>query len=269
MAPAASTDTPKRLLADIRSDLAEVDRICIDWEDGAPPDERESVDGLIERAFQSSLVLMETLGKSDTRDLLLDYLEDAQKNFSETEYSVNAMERYSVWSYRLGQILNAVEKVQFQLTSIIEEPLDLIVRVIERFPDVERALQIRREGRQTLTVKDEYDVQDLLRSLLYIFFDDISPEEPGAKFAGSSTRVDLLLRKEKIVVEIKKTRSSTTARALGKELKIDIVDYKQREDCDALVIMIHDREGRLPNPVGFVNDLMKVESGFRVVVRIV
>ena len=59
------------------------------------------------------------------------------------------------------------------------------------------SLQQRRESRSTLTVKDEYDVQDLLRSLLFLHFKDVRPEEPGPSFAGSSTRADLFLKKRK------------------------------------------------------------------------
>ena len=55
-------------------------------------------------------------------------------------------------------------------------------------------------------IKDEYDVQDLLNALLRLNFDDVRPEEYTPSYAGSSTRVDFLLKKEKIVIEVKKTR---------------------------------------------------------------
>jgi len=133
--------------------------------------------------------------------------------------------------------------------------------------NVERALQHRHDSRKTLRVTDEYDLQDLLRSLLAIHFDDVSAEEPGPKFAGSSNRVDLVLRKEGIAIEIKKMRSSLSEAELGRALKLDIVDYRQR-DFDALVIVIDVRKGRLKNGKGFVRDLRKVEKGFYVELRI-
>jgi len=252
-------------LTEIRSELAEVDKICIDWTGrGSNSEESERVGALIELAFENSLVLMETIGRPETRSRISELFDRARKNLTHTKYSVNASEVYSVWSWRLSSILDAVEKVQFQLAKDVEEPLDLVLGMLNRLLRVEQALQHRHDSRTTLTIQDEYDIQYLLRSILFLHFDDISPEDPGHKFAGSSTRVDLLLRKERIVIEIKKTRPSMTEGDLGKQLKLDIVDYKQRTNCDALVIAIDDRAGRLKNPKGFADDLMKVEEGFRV-----
>ena len=259
---------PVKLLTEIRRDLAEVDQICIEWEGGVDPEQRERVEFLMERAFESSLVLMEAIGRSDTRSRILALFEEGRKHLSKTKYAINAGEVYSVWSYRLSLILDPIETVEFQLNKDIEEPLSLIQRILDRFGDVERALRQRYDDREPFVVNDEYDFQDLLRSLLSIYFDDISPEDPGSKFAGSSTRVDLLLRKERIVIELKKTRTDTSEGALGKALKLDIVDYKQRPNCDALVIVIDDGAARVKNPGGFAADLMKVEEGFRVEVYI-
>jgi hypothetical protein len=258
---------PLKLLAEIRRDLVETDRICVNWEERSEPEEEERVEGLLERAFESALVLMETIGRRDTRTRILALYERAKKRLTATKYSINAMEPYSVWSYRLSNILNAVEKAQFQLAKDAEEPLDLVLGIVDRLQVVERALKHRYNSRKTLRVKDEYDIQDLLRSLLAIHFDDVSAEDPGPKFAGSSNRIDLFLRREGIAIEVKKTRSSLSEAALGRALKLDIVDYRQRE-FDALVIVIDDKRGRLKNPKGFVRDLRKVEKGFHVEVRI-
>lgn len=44
---------------------------------------------------------------------------------------------------------------------------------------------------------------------------------------------------------------------LGRELKLDIVDYKQRLNCEALVILIDDIAARIKNLQGFAGDLKK------------
>ena len=264
MSPPRSARKPLKLLTEIRRDLAEVDKICIDWENGTNSEDEERVGALIECAFENSLVLMETIGRAETRNHVSALFDRARKNLTKSAYSVNASEVYSVWSWQLSNILNAVEKVDFGLAKDVEEPIDLIIRVLDRMGSVERALKTRHDSRPTLTVEDEYDIQDLLRSLLFLYFDDVSEEDPSPKFAGSSTRVDLLLRKERIVVEVKKTRPTMTEGELGQQLKLDIVDYKQRQGCDALIIVIDDRARRLKNPKGFVDDLTKVEEGFRV-----
>jgi hypothetical protein len=39
-------------------------------------------------------------------------------------------------------------------------------------------------------VQDEYDVQDILKALLRVHFNDVRPEEPNPSIAGQSPRVD-------------------------------------------------------------------------------
>ena len=68
---------------------------------------------------------------------------------------------------------------------------------------VARQLVRRHQDRSTLLIEDEYDVQDLLHSLLSIFFDDIRPEEWTPSYAGKSSRVDFFLKPHGIVIELK------------------------------------------------------------------
>jgi hypothetical protein len=84
-------------------------------------------------------------------------------------------------------------------------PLGL-VQLLRRFPHLVAQLRRRHEGRQTLDVKDEYDAQDLLHALLKLVYDDIRPEEGAPSRAARSSRMDLLLKDEKTVIELKHTR---------------------------------------------------------------
>lgn len=59
-------------------------------------------------------------------------------------------------------------------------------------------------------------------------FNDVRPEENSPSFAGSSSRQDFLLKKEKIVIEVKKTRRSLGANKIGEELLIDMARYRAR-----------------------------------------
>ncbi|EJF8822134.1 malate dehydrogenase, partial [Salmonella enterica subsp. enterica serovar Infantis] len=102
---------------------------------------------------------------------------------------------------------------------------------------------------------DEYDVQDLVHALLTLHFDDIRPEEGSPSFAGSSSRQDFLLKKEKIVIEVKKTRRSLGANKIGEELLIDMARYRAHPDCETLVCFVYDPEGWVTNPKGVIDDL--------------
>src|SRR5262245_34645691 len=97
----------------------------------------------------------------------------------------------------------------------LENGLQRVLCISSRFPLVARELTHRRDNRSTLVVKDEYDVQDLFRALLRIDFDDVRSEEWTPSYAGKAARMDFLLRKEEIVIEIKKTGTSVGAKDVG------------------------------------------------------
>jgi len=148
------------------------------------------------------------------------------------------------------------------------EPVVYIEKICTRFHLIARQLRQRYKNRQTLSVEDEYDVQDLLYALLTLYFDDISPEEWTPSYAGGSSRMDFLLKKEQIVVEIKKTRKGLGAKELGDQLLIDIQKYKQHPDCSKLFCFVYDPEGKISNPRGIENDLNKTGWGLPVKVLI-
>jgi hypothetical protein len=104
--------------------------------------------------------------------------------------------------------------------------LDEIERILLRFDRAARQLGHRHGSRPTLDVADEYDVQDLLHALLHLRFDDIRREEWTPSYAGKSSRMDFLLKAEKIVIEVKKTRDGLTMSEIGEQLVVDIDYYK-------------------------------------------
>jgi len=133
-------------------------------------------------------------------------------------------------------------------------------RVLSRFHQVARQLQNRREKRKTLVINDEYDVQDLLHALLKIDFNDIRPEEGTPSTAGKASRMDFLLKMEKIVVEAKKTRQGRNEKEIGEELIVDIAHYKAHPNCKTLVCFIYDPGQFIGNTEGVKNDLEQMST---------
>lgn len=151
----------------------------------------------------------------------------------------------------------------------IEDPRKQIETIFLRFHNVVKQLSQRHENRPTLQVNDEYDVQDLLHSLLKLYFEDIRPEEWTPSYAGGSTRMDFLLKKEQIVVEVKKTRSGLTEKKLGEELIVDRAHYRKHPDCKILYCFVYDPDGRLSNPRGLERDLSEKIGDFETRVFVV
>lgn len=134
--------------------------------------------------------------------------------------------------------------------------------LFNKFHKIARQLRYRYNNRQTLDINDEYDVQDLLYSLLILLYDDIRREEWTPSYAGKSARQDFLIKKEQIVIETKKTRNTLTDKELGDELIVDITRYKKHPDCKQLICFIYDPEGRIANPKGFIDDIESSNDGF-------
>lgn len=146
------------------------------------------------------------------------------------------------------------------------DSLNIIENICNRFHLVARLLRSRYNNRTTLEIEDEYDVQDLLHSLLHLYFDDIRPEEWTPSYAGGSSRIDFLLKKKQILVESKKTRKDLTTRDIGDQLIIDTKRYRSHPDCKCLFCFIYDPEGRIANPNGLENDLTEESEAFKTVV---
>jgi len=142
-----------------------------------------------------------------------------------------------------------------------EKPIELLQRIFSKFHSIVKQLRRRYNNRQTINVSDEYDVHDLLQSLLILYFDDIRMEEWTPSYAGKSARMDFLLKGENIVVEVKMTRKGLEEKEIGDQLLIDIERYKEHENCKTLVCFIYDPEGRIVNAKGLINDLTNQSRG--------
>lgn len=143
--------------------------------------------------------------------------------------------------------------------------LDQVLELLNRFPAVARALSDRTRTREPITINDEYDVQYVLGALLAGLFDDVRPEEPTPSAGGNASRMDFLLKRERIVVETKFARQGHTNREITDELSIDKERYKKHPDCGVLVCFVYDPRHTLKNPVALEDDLRQ-ESGPKCVV---
>ncbi len=152
---------------------------------------------------------------------------------------------------------------------VMLDSISNIVGICKRFDVVARQLRKRHKNRSTLEIQDEYDAQDLLHSLLKIYFDDIRPEEWVPNYAGGASRMDFLLKNERMVIEVKKTRENLADKEIGEQLLIDIAKYKQHSDCKTLICFVYDPERRVGNPKGLENDLNKLSSGDITIITVI
>lgn len=130
---------------------------------------------------------------------------------------------------------------------------EILEKIFTNFHRCARSILNRYQKRDTLEIKDEYDVQDLLQGILRLFIDDVRPEDYVPSYAGGNSRTDFYLPQYNTYIETKMTRNGLQDREVGEQLAIDIARYGDR--CQTLICFIYDKGSLLSNPYGLISDL--------------
>lgn len=190
-----------------------------------------------------------------------------------------AIEKTSFHGYGLSDLLNAIT-VRLEELDWLEKKRDkqadrpaqdspILKNPLKNFDKVARQLTRRHAGREPFVLKDEYDVQDLLHALLRAFYEDVRPEEYVSSYAGSSTRMDFLLKDAGVVVEAKHATAKLKEKEIGEELIIDIKKYQKHPDCRFLYCLVYDPNSNIRNPAGLERDLSGKHEKVEVLVVVV
>ncbi|QDQ03280.1 hypothetical protein FOH38_00745 [Lysinibacillus fusiformis] len=164
-------------------------------------------------------------------------------------------------------ILKAFEKLP--PTPQNDDILPIISNVCLNFNKFDVNIKRRYANRETITIKDEYDVQDSMLSILKLFINDIRPEDYVPSYAGGNSRVDFLLPLHGIVIETKMTNKNLSDKQIGEQLIIDFERYKQLKDYSHLICFVYDKDSHIRNPHGLITDLEKLsDENMRVTVYI-
>lgn len=179
---------------------------------------------------------------------------------------VDALEQNGLRYYRFGRVLPTdaeyIERPVPMADETQRETLcpsdieDLLAVLCNGLRRAMHPLSHRRKEVPTLSFSSEYDVQDLLHALLRPWVKDIRPEEYTPSYAGSSTRMDFLLPKYDLVIEMKFVRSAAHAKKEGDELIIDVEHYRVHPGCKKLMCVVYDPDSFLPNS----ESLMDIEG---------
>ena len=105
----------------------------------------------------------------------------------------------------------------------------------------------RQGDRSPFRVVDERDLEDLLRSLLPLHFDEVRLEGRTPSYA-SATRTDFLPASTGIALTAKRATAASDATRLAEEMHEDVAYYEPHRACRALVVFIYDPEQVLPGP---------------------
>lgn len=169
----------------------------------------------------------------------------------------------------LNTCLKIINDIHKKDETSSKPPLDILEQIARNFPIAVRQLKNRRDGKASFDIADEYDVQDIFKCFLYLFFDEVKKEDSVPDFAGSNSRIDFILPKEQIGIEIKKTRKGLDSNKIGEELIIDKARYKKHPDCKFLFCFVYDNEYQIKSAISLENELSdESNSDFGMRVRI-
>lgn len=127
------------------------------------------------------------------------------------------------------------------------DPPAAVEALLRRLPHVVRQLRSRQGDRPPFRVEDERDLQDLLRALLAVGFDDVVPEARTPGYAPGR-HTDFLLQGGALALTAQLVRAADDERRLAAAWTEDVACYQARPGCRTLVCCAFDPEGRLPDP---------------------
>ncbi len=172
--------------------------------------------------------------------------------------SIDACEKAMTLAERLLRQVSGALRARSEQRPPVEQGQDtgaLVASLLRSFGPGVRVLQDRGRGRAGFQIADEYDVQDLVHMILRLHAEDVRPEEVTPSYAGSSKRIDFLLKREQVAVEVKMTRASLRDREIGSQLSEDILHYRSHQDARTLVCFVYDPERLIANHRGIEDDL--------------
>ncbi|MCB0044345.1 MAG: hypothetical protein KDD92_02825 [Caldilineaceae bacterium] len=137
---------------------------------------------------------------------------------------------------------NSIPKIQFQNLSARE----IAVQVLEQFSNaVKKITHARRKGHESFIINDEYDVQDLLYVMLKPLFPKLTDEEPTPKVGAKYNKIDLIIREEGIMIEVKMIKEKDRdEKDFIEQLKNDIQSYYKYKFLKDLLIFVYDPQNK-------------------------
>lgn len=128
------------------------------------------------------------------------------------------------------------------------DQIDMIFTVIDKFSTAAKPLLIRRKNKPRIKFNDEYDIQDVLHTILKPFFPSIKSEEVVSGGSKRFLKIDFLITSEKIGIECKFVKSNLKIDKIKAQINDDIQTYHQHQDCSTLIFFLYDKNQIIVDP---------------------
>lgn len=165
-------------------------------------------------------------------------------------------------------VLKSLNKDESIMNSNDKEKYELMLQILKSFSNsIKRITSDRYNKREGIHIEDEYDVQDILFCLLKGVYKDLRREDPLPKQAGISSRIDLDIPSEGIMIEVKMIKSTDKdTNKYIKQLKEDITNYSSVDWLKYLVLFIYDPGNKTKDDNDFyeLNQVLKNDRRFEI-----
>jgi len=132
-------------------------------------------------------------------------------------------------------------------TPVAEDPLTAFERILRRVPRMVRELRNRQGDRPPFRVEDRRDLEDLMRALLPLWFDNVWPQARTPSYSAT-THTDFRVDSEGLMVVVKLVRAAGDDARLTAEWQEDVQYYLTQASCRTLLGFVYDPLARLPDP---------------------
>ena len=147
----------------------------------------------------------------------------------------------------LEELFQALIQLQTPQTLINNKSIyDTIIRILNNFHNASKKInQTRRKDHLPFEINDEYDVQDILYVILKSLFPNLKDEDPTPKVGAKSNKIDLILREDQILIEVKMIKKSdSNEKDFIEQLKNDIQSYRNSQWLKHLIFFVYDPFGK-------------------------
>jgi len=199
--------------------------------------------------------------KANYRPVGLDTIAAIREDFDEVlivaytqyeKYHAEALQRGADWVWKkqdlkelaLSGLEDRIRKhnVDHKKVDKILVGIDMITQILQNFSNsILKITRNRRKDHAVFKLKDEYDVQDLVYTMLKPIFIDLVEEDPSPKVAGRGSRIDIVIPTRKVVIETKMLKETDDNENLYiNDLKKDIESYHKHPDLEYLICLVYD-----------------------------
>jgi hypothetical protein len=155
--------------------------------------------------------------------------------------------------------------VFFSVSNIVMETTDSIILTVEHISKIlsnfESAMERWTwESEKQWKIENEHDVQNILYLILRSCFEDTEYEDPTPKFGSGSSRLDLKIPSQGVIVEAKFARKESDFPKIEDEIKVDSVDYIKSTPYKKIIVFIYDNSSSVQVHQRTINALKQIES---------